>query len=175
MLNGGTLVLIGGGIGAAVRESLMLGVGNLPGGFPMPIFIANMTAALLIGVLSALTITGGVIDSGGKLLLTTGIMGGLSTFSSLVWGTHQMLANPVEQAGIRLSGAKHGRRFSACGVWSLAWWPSHALSHLDGRRGGVPSPVEKRRASFRPRYCSTSPNRALPSPMMHRARARRAT
>ena len=25
-------------------------------------------------------------------------MGGLSTFSSFVWGTHQMLANPVEQA-----------------------------------------------------------------------------
>jgi CrcB protein len=98
MLKDGILVLIGGGIGAAVRELLMLVVGNLPGGFPMPIFIANMTAALLIGVLSALTTAGGVIGSGGKLLLTTGIMGGLSTFSSFVWGTHQMLANPTEQA-----------------------------------------------------------------------------
>jgi CrcB protein len=98
MLKDGILVLIGGGIGAAVRELLMLGVANLPGGFPMPIFIANMTAALLIGVLSALTITGGVIGSGGKLLLTTGIMGGLSTFSSFVWGIHQMLANVAEQA-----------------------------------------------------------------------------
>jgi fluoride exporter len=98
MLKGGILVLIGGGIGAIVRELLMLAVANLPGGFPMPIFIANMTAALLIGILSALTITGGVIGSGGKLLLTTGIMGGLSTFSSFVWGTHQMLANPPEQA-----------------------------------------------------------------------------
>ena len=97
MLKDGILVLIGGGIGAAARELLMLGVANLPGGFPMPIFIANMTAALLIGVLSALTIRGGVIGSGGKLLLTTGIMGGLSTFSSFVWGTHQMLANPPEQ------------------------------------------------------------------------------
>ena len=63
MLKDGILVLIGGGIGAVVRELLMLGVANLPGGFPMPIFIANMTAALLIGVLSALTITGGVIGS----------------------------------------------------------------------------------------------------------------
>ena len=98
MLKDGILVLIGGGIGAVVRELLMLMVANLPGGFPLPIFIANMTAALLIGVLSALTITGGVIGSGGKLLLTTGIMGGLSTFSSFVWGTHQMLANVAEQA-----------------------------------------------------------------------------
>jgi fluoride exporter len=98
MLKDGILVLIGGGIGAPVRELLMLGVANLPGGFPMPIFIANMTAALLIGVLSALTITGGVIGSGGKPLLMTGIMGGLSTFSSFVWGTHQMLANVADQA-----------------------------------------------------------------------------
>ena len=76
----------------------MLAVADLPGGFPMPIFIANMTAALLIGVLSALTVPGGVIGSGGKLLLTTGIMGGLSTFSSFIWATDQMLVNPAEQA-----------------------------------------------------------------------------
>jgi CrcB protein len=98
MLKDGILVFIGGGIGAALRELLMLMVANLPGGFPMPIFIANMTASLLIGVLSALTLPGGVIGSGGKLLLTTGTMGGLSTFSSFVWATDQMLANPVEQA-----------------------------------------------------------------------------
>jgi CrcB protein len=98
MLKDGILVFVGGGIGAAVRELLMLVVANLPGGFPMPIFIANMTAALLIGVMSALTIPGDVIGSGGKLLLMTGIMGGLSTFSSFVWATDQMLANPVEQA-----------------------------------------------------------------------------
>ena len=97
MLKNGILVFIGGGIGAAAREVLMLLVANLPGGFPMPIFIANMTSALLIGVVSALTI-GGVIGSGGKLLLTTGVMGGLSTFSSFVWATDQMLANPAERA-----------------------------------------------------------------------------
>ena len=97
MLKDGILVFIGGGIGAAARELLMLVVVNLPGGFPMPIFIANMTAALLIGVLAALTIPGGVIGSRGKLLLTTGIMGGLSTFSSFIWATDQMLANHAEQ------------------------------------------------------------------------------
>ena len=98
MLKNGILVFIGGGIGAALREFLMLVVANLPGGFPMPIFIANMTAALLIGLFAALSIADGVIGSGGKLLFTTGIMGGLSTFSSFVWATDQMLANPAEQA-----------------------------------------------------------------------------
>ena len=97
-IRGGLLVFVGGGIGAAVRELLMLAVADLPGGFPMPIFIANMTAALLIGFFSALTVPGGVIGSGGKLLFTTGIMGGLSTFSSFIWATDQMLVNPAEQA-----------------------------------------------------------------------------
>jgi len=57
-----------------------------------------LTAALLIGVLSAMTHRSGVIGSRGKLLLTTGMMGGLSTFSSFVWGTDRMLANPAERA-----------------------------------------------------------------------------
>lgn len=91
------LVLIGGGIGAALRELLMLSVANLPGGFPMPIFIANMVAALLVGIFAALAVQGGLLGSGGKLLLVTGIMGGLSTFSSFVWGTDQMLVNPAER------------------------------------------------------------------------------
>jgi CrcB protein len=98
MLKNGILVFVGGGIGAVVRELVMLMVAALPGGFPMPIFIANMTAALLIGVLSALTNQSGAIGSRGRLLLTTGMMGGLSTFSSFVWGTDQMLANPAERA-----------------------------------------------------------------------------
>jgi hypothetical protein len=45
----GILVFIGGGIGAAARELLMLVVADLPGGFPMPIFIANMTAGFSHG------------------------------------------------------------------------------------------------------------------------------
>jgi len=81
-----------------LQDTLHHLVADLPGGFPMPIFIANMTAALLIGVLSALTIPGGAVGSGGKILLTTGIMGGLSTFSSFIWATDKMLANPAEQA-----------------------------------------------------------------------------
>jgi CrcB protein len=133
MLKDGILVLIGGGIGAAVRELLMLAVANLPGGFPMPIFIANMTAALLIGVLSALTITGGVIGSGGKLLLTTGIMGGLSTFSSFVWGTHQMLANVAEQASAIVYLVRAWSPVFCCGIGSRLV-AVHALSHGGGRR-----------------------------------------
>ena len=102
MLKNGWLVFVGGGLGAAARELLMLMVATLPGGFPLPIFIANMTAAVLIGVVAALTIPGGVIGSGGGLLLTTGVMGGLSTYSSFVWATDQMLSRHGEQVSALL-------------------------------------------------------------------------
>jgi fluoride exporter len=96
-MNQALLVILGGGCGAVLRELLMLGVAGLPGGFPMPIFIANLVACLFIGVISAPTIEGGVIGRRSKLFLATGMMGGLSTFSSFVWGTDQMLAIPAER------------------------------------------------------------------------------
>jgi CrcB protein len=96
MMNQALLVILGGGCGAVLREHFMLGVAGLPGGFPMPIFIANLIACFFIGVISALTIEGTVIGPGIKLFLATGMMGGLSTFSSFIWGTHQMLAIPAE-------------------------------------------------------------------------------
>ena len=90
-------VAVGGGGGAVIRELLMLGVANLPGGFPLPIFIANVVASALIGIFTALSVSGGPLGRTGKLLLTTGVMGGMSTFSSLIWGTQQMLMNPAER------------------------------------------------------------------------------
>jgi CrcB protein len=96
MMNQALLVILGGGCGAVLREHFMLGVAGLPGGFPMPIFIANLIACFFIGVISAPTFEGSVIGPGTKLFLATGMMGGLSTFSSFIWGTHQMLAIPAE-------------------------------------------------------------------------------
>lgn len=59
-----------------------------------------MTVALLIGLAAGLAVKGGIIGPAGKLLIATGIMGGLSTFSSFVWGADNMLADP----SLRLRG-----------------------------------------------------------------------
>jgi fluoride exporter len=91
------LVILGGGLGAVLRECLMVGVAKLPGGFPMPIFIANMSACFLIGLVTALTVQGGMFNADARLFLNTGVMGGLSTFSSFVWGTDKMLIHPPER------------------------------------------------------------------------------
>ena len=100
MLKNTFLVMLGGGIGAVVREVLIKVIPQIPGGSEAPIFFANMTAALLIGVVAGLAVKGGIVGSAGKLFLTTGLMGGLSTFSSFVWGADRMLADP----GLRMRG-----------------------------------------------------------------------
>ena len=100
MLKNMFLVMLGGGIGAVVREALILVVPQLPGGSEAPIFVANMTAALLIGLTAGLAAKGGIIGRAGKLFIATGIMGGLSSFSSFVWGADKMLVDP----SLRLRG-----------------------------------------------------------------------
>jgi len=100
MLKNMFLVMLGGGIGAVVREALIMVVPQLPGGSEAPIFVANMTAALLIGLTAGLAVKDGIIGPAGKLFIATGIMGGLSTFSSFVWGADKMLADP----SLRLRG-----------------------------------------------------------------------
>jgi len=81
---------LGGGLGAAWREVLMLGVADLPSGFPAAIFLANMIAAAIIG-LAAGWAAQGTMSGRSRLFLMTGICGGLSTFSTFMWDAEQML------------------------------------------------------------------------------------
>lgn len=80
------LVLIGGAVGSIVREFLMLLVPTLSRGFPLDILVANVVASLLIGF-STGRHDRKVINDGWYLMVTTGIMGGLSTFSSFAYAS----------------------------------------------------------------------------------------
>ncbi len=120
MLKNMLLVMLGGGIGAVLREALILVVPQLPGGSEAPIFVANMTAALLIGLTAGLAVKGGILGSAGKLFITTGIMGGLSTFSSFVWGADKMLVDPsMRLRGLLFVGASMilGFLLAQLGLW----------------------------------------------------------
>jgi fluoride exporter len=120
MLKNIFLVMLGGGIGAVVREALILVVPQLPGGSEAPIFVANMTASLLIGLTTGLAVKGGSIGPAGKLFIATGIMGGLSSFSSFVWGADKMLADPsLRLRGLLFVGASmiFGFLLAQLGLW----------------------------------------------------------
>jgi fluoride exporter len=79
------LVLVGGGLGAMLREFIMLMVPNLVDGFPLDILVANLLAAFLLGLVTALH-RWQVLSDDVNMLLGTGVMGGMSTSSSFVYG-----------------------------------------------------------------------------------------
>jgi fluoride exporter len=64
----------------------MLVVPNLADGFPLDILLANLLAALLLGIVAALH-SRKLASNGAYMLVGTGITGGLSTFSSFAYGT----------------------------------------------------------------------------------------
>jgi CrcB protein len=78
-------VFIGGALGAMLREFIMLMVPNLVDNFPFDILVANLVAAFLLGLVTALH-RRQIVSEGAEMLVGTGIAGGLSTFSSFVYG-----------------------------------------------------------------------------------------
>ncbi|RXN70243.1 fluoride ion transporter CrcB [Providencia rettgeri] len=87
------LVFIGGAIGAICRELLMISVPIMNDHFPVDIFIANIVASLLLGIVAGLLMRN-KISQGMNAFLATGIMGGLSTFSSFVYGAVEIMKYP---------------------------------------------------------------------------------
>ena len=79
------LVFVGGSFGAMLRELIMLMVPNLADSFPLDILVANIVAAFLLGLVTALH-RSEVVSDDVNMLVGTGITGGMSTFSSFVYG-----------------------------------------------------------------------------------------
>ena len=101
MVNFVILVLVGGGLGAMLREFVMLMVPNPVDGFPLDILVANLVAAFLLGLVTALH-GRRVLSDDVYMLLGAGIMGGMSTFSSFVYASvvlmHASIASAVVAA-----------------------------------------------------------------------------
>jgi fluoride exporter len=91
------LVFIGGAVGAIIREFLMLLVPTLSRGFPLDILIANVVASLLIGF-STGRHNRKVINDAWHLMVTTGMMGGLSTFSSFAYASSVLMKGSATSA-----------------------------------------------------------------------------
>jgi CrcB protein len=76
-------VFIGGGIGAALRHGVNRGAMTWLGtGFPYGTLIVNVVGGLLMGVLAELFVVKGGGSQEFRLFLTTGILGGFTTFSA---------------------------------------------------------------------------------------------
>ena len=77
------IVFLGGGIGAALRHGVNLLSARLLGtAFPYATLIENVTGSLVMGMLAAWFAFKGDASQGWRLFLTTGILGGYTTFSA---------------------------------------------------------------------------------------------
>jgi CrcB protein len=77
------IVFLGGGIGAALRHGVNLAAARLLGtAFPYATLIENVTGSLLMGVLAGYFAFKGDASQSLRLFLTTGILGGYTTFSA---------------------------------------------------------------------------------------------
>lgn len=95
------IVGCGGFIGAAIRYLISINATKVFGvDFPYGTLIANVLGAIIIGFVMRLSLDTTMVSPNTKLFLTTGIMGGLTTFSTFSYETVSML-----NAGEYLVGA----------------------------------------------------------------------
>jgi fluoride exporter len=77
------LVFLGGGVGAAIRHGINLATARWIGiGFPYGTLTVNVTGSLLMGLLVAWLAFKGGVSQHWRLFLTTGFLGGYTTFSA---------------------------------------------------------------------------------------------
>ena len=77
------IVALGGGMGSALRFLVSKIVAeNMGGTFPYPTFAVNMAGCLLIGLFYGMSSRGSLGGNSVKALLTTGLCGGFTTFST---------------------------------------------------------------------------------------------
>ena len=101
MVNFVILVMVGGGLGAMLREFVMLMVPNPVNGFPLDILAANLLAAFLLGLVTALH-RRQILSDDGYMMVGTGIMGGWSTFSSFAYGSFSLISASKASAVVGL-------------------------------------------------------------------------
>ncbi|MBN8956192.1 MAG: fluoride efflux transporter CrcB [Rhizobiales bacterium] len=90
------IVFVGGGIGAALRHGINVGCARLCGtAFPYGTLTVNVVGSTVMGLLAGYFAFRGEATQVWRLFLTTGILGGFTTFSSfsldaaLLWERHE--------------------------------------------------------------------------------------
>jgi len=77
------IVFVGAGIGGALRHGVNVGAAKLFGyGFPFGTLIVNVAGSFLMGALAGYFAFRPGINQHARLFLTTGILGGFTTFSA---------------------------------------------------------------------------------------------
>ena len=82
------LVCLGGALGSGARYLVSLGAAAAFGiAFPYGTLIVNLAGSFLVAFLMHVSMTGEILSPEWRLLLTTGVMGGFTTYSTFNYET----------------------------------------------------------------------------------------
>lgn len=96
------LVFVGGGLGAVARYGVSIGVARIAGtGFPLPTLLINIAGSFAMGLVVAWFALRGEGGQDLRLFLTTGVLGGFTTFSAFSLET--MLLYERGEVGLALA------------------------------------------------------------------------
>ena len=112
------VVFLGAGVGGAIRHGMNIGVGRLMGThFPWHTFAINVLGSLVMGLVAGWFMFRADPTGHVRLFLTTGILGGFTTFSAfsldaaLLWERHEPLLAALYVGGsvvLALAGLAFG-------------------------------------------------------------------
>ena len=106
------IVFIGAGIGGALRHGVNVGAARLFGyGFPFGTLIVNIVGSFLMGLLAGYFSFRPGIGQHVRLLLTTGILGGFTTFSAFSLDTALLIERHCLGSPLGTSSDRSRRAF----------------------------------------------------------------
>lgn len=116
------IVFLGGGIGAALRHGVNQAAMRLAGiTFPWGTLTVNVAGSLLMGLLAGWFALRGDAAQAWRLFLTTGILGGFTTFSAFSLDTIALVerGQPAMAAFYAILSVAASLAALGCGLWVI--------------------------------------------------------
>lgn len=114
------IVGLGGFLGAALRYIISNATAKYFGDFPVGTLIVNILGGFLMGFLMEASISLWTVSPNTRIFLTTGVMGGLTTFSTFSYETISFLSDGEYLAGGMNAGLNLFSALFACWLGKIA-------------------------------------------------------
>jgi len=119
------VVAAGGVLGALARYGAGLAIPHVPGTFPVGTFAVNVVGCLLMGASTVLLVRRKRAHRLWRPFLTTGVLGGFTTFSTYAVDTDGLLAGTGAQLTLGLAYLIGTLAAALAAVWCGAWLARH--------------------------------------------------